>query len=223
MIILIPPTYCQTVSAADKSTFRKLKSLMKKHGKYLTKKEFTYITDFDWQICNIYVQPKIHKNKTIIDAMKRSKEGYLEMDTLQDLNARPIIAGPNAPTQHFSELIEKIISPLVPHLKSYIKDDWDFRRKLPSHIEYSSTLYSCDIVSLHTNITHELGLTALEYYIDKYRTLLPSRFTKAFMLEIVAFILNNNNFFFDNIIISRLAQQWVPSLLLLMPASQLDF
>ena len=88
----------------------------------------------------------------------------------------------------------------MPHLKSYIKNDWDFRRKLPSHIEYSSTLYSCDIVSLYTNITHELGLTALEYYIDKYRTLLPSRFTKAFILESVAFILNNNNFFFDNIL-----------------------
>ena len=142
---------------------------MKKQGKFLTKKEFTYNTDFGWQSNNIYVQPKLHKNKAIIDVMKRNEEEDLEMDPPQDLKARPIIAGPNAPTQHLSELIEKIISPLLPHLKSYIKDDWDFRRKLPSHIEYSSTLYSCDIVSLYTNITHELGLTALEYYIDKYR------------------------------------------------------
>ena len=92
---------------------RKLKSLTKKHGKCITKKEFTYNTDFDWQRSNIYVQPKIHKNKAIIDAMKRSKEEYLELDPPQDLKARPIIAGPNAPTQHLSELIEKIISPLV--------------------------------------------------------------------------------------------------------------
>ena len=41
---------------------------------------------------------------------------------------RPIIAGPNSPTQHLSELLEKILYPLVPYLKSYIKDDWDFRK-----------------------------------------------------------------------------------------------
>ena len=92
---------------------------MKKHGKCLTKKEFTYNTDFDWQSSNICVQLNIHKSKAIIDAMERSKQEYLEMDPPQDLKARPIIAGPNVPTQHLSELIEKIISSLVPHLKSY--------------------------------------------------------------------------------------------------------
>ena len=85
------------------------------------------------------------------------------------MKARPIIAGPNSPTQHLSQLIEKIISPLVPLLKSHVKDDWDFRGKLPSYIHYPSKLYSCDIVSLYSNITHDLGLTALEYYIDKYK------------------------------------------------------
>ena len=85
------------------------------------------------------------------------------MDPPQDLKARPIIAGPVAPTQHLSELIERIISPLVPKLKSFIKDDWDFQRKLPRILDYPATLYSCDIVSLYTNINHDLGLTALEY------------------------------------------------------------
>ena len=42
---------------------------------------------------------------------------YIEMDPPRDLKGRPIIAGPNSPTQHLSQLLDKIISHIVPHLK----------------------------------------------------------------------------------------------------------
>ena len=64
-----------------------------------------------------------------------------------DLKGRPVIAGPEAPTQHLSELLEKILSPLVVNLESYIKDDWDFLRKFPRQLEPDCQLYSCDVVS----------------------------------------------------------------------------
>ena len=48
----------------------------------------------------------------------------------------------------------------------YVKDDCNFLRKLPPCSHYPAKLYSCDVVSLYSNITHELGLTSLEYYID---------------------------------------------------------
>ena len=126
------------------------------------------------------------------------------MDPPEDLKGRPIIAGPNSPTQHLSELLEKILSPLVPYLKSYIKDDWDFRKKLPSHFNYNCSLYSCDIVSLYSNITHDLGLTALEYWIEKCRNNIPKRFSKQFILESAAFILMNNNFKFNATMFAQL-------------------
>ena len=201
---LYTPTYCPTHSSADKDTFLNLKKLIKSFEKCLTKKEFKYVTDFNWKSSNIYVQPKIHKNSSIINHMKNSNQVYIEMEAPQDLKGRPIIAGPEAPTQHLSALVEKIISPLVPKLKSYIKDDWDFQRKLPRTLNYSATLYSFDIVSLYTNITHDLGLKALEYFIDKYRDIIPSRFTKEFIIKSVSFILNNNNFLFDNILYHQL-------------------
>ena len=104
---------------------------------------------------------------------------------------------------HLSELLEK--NPLVPYLKSYIKDDWDFRKKkLPSHFNYNCSLYSCDIVSLYSNITHDLGLTALEYWIGKCRNNTPKRYSKQFILESAAFILINNNFKFNDTMFAQL-------------------
>ena len=116
-----------------------------------------------------------------------------------DLKGRPIIAGPVSPTQRLSELMEKILSPLVPLLKSYIKDDWDFINRLPRTTNFECEIYSVDIVSLYTNIPHKLGLEAVEYYVDKHRSRIPKRFTKQFILEGINFVLTNNNFFFDGI------------------------
>ena len=45
------------------------------------------------------------------------------------LKGCPIIAVPNSPTQKLSSLLQKILTPLVPKLKSYTKDDWDFLKK----------------------------------------------------------------------------------------------
>ena len=79
-----------------------------------------------------------------------------------------------------------------------IKDDWDFIRKLPSRVDYSCVLASCDIVSLYTSVPHDLELEALLYWIEKKRNLIPERFTKAFNSEAASFVLLNNNFQFDS-------------------------
>ena len=87
--------------------------------------------------------------------MESCNDVYLEMEPPQDLTARPIIAGSNSPTNHLSELIQKILSPLIPDFQSYIKDDWDFICKLPAQFDFPCDLFSCDIKSLYTNISHE--------------------------------------------------------------------
>ena len=121
-----------------------------------------------------------------------------------DLKGRPIIAGPEAPTQHLSELIEKLLSPLVTHVKSYIKDDWDFLRKFPKRLSKDCDLYSCDISSLYTSIPHDLGLAALKYWLRKLHHLIPDRFTEEFIIEASEFILKNNYFLFDGTVFLQL-------------------
>ena len=192
-------TYEIVNKQADNKVMKLLAELTKKHSKCLHESEIKYINNKNWKSSNIYVSPKVHKCKEIIDIAATSTEEYIHIPCPQNLKGRPIIAGPESPTQRLSELIEKILTPLVPHLKSYIKDDWDFINRLPRTVDFECDIYSIDIVSLYTNIPHTLGLEAIEHYIDKFRDMIPHRFTKEFILESVKFVLTNNNFFFDGI------------------------
>ena len=192
-------TYAQCPEDSDILCFKRLKTLMQKHRLCLDKKEFDYITNFDWKSSNFYVLPKIHKCPEIVEQVNTCSSSYVRMTMPESLKGRPIIAGPCAPTQHLSELLEKILSPLVLHQKTYIKDDWDFLRKLPNNIDFPCNLYSCDIVSLYTSINHDLGILALRYWVTKLRDLIPKRFTTDFILESASFVLQNNFFKFDDI------------------------
>ena len=113
------------------------------------------------------------------------------------MKGRPIARGPNSATQDINGLSEKILTPIVSCLKTYIKDDWYFIRNLLSHVDYPSVLPSCDIVSLYTSIPDDLGLEALSYLIEKKGSFIPECFKKAFILEEASFVSWNNNFQFD--------------------------
>ena len=66
-----------------------------------------------------------------------------------DLKGIPAVCGPNSPTQGINGILEKILTPIVSCLKTYVKDDWDFIRKLPSHVDYPCVSASCDVASLY--------------------------------------------------------------------------
>ena len=193
-------TYERVPINTDKKVMKNLEKLLDKHKNCLRPQEITYIHNKKWKSSNIYVSPKVHKSKEIIRACTNNNTDYLHMTVPKDLKGRPIIAGPESPTQRLSELLEKLLSPLVTLLKSYVKDDWDFLRKLPKQVDFDCDLYSVDIVSLYTSIPHELGMEAISYYFDKHRSKIPDRFTKEFVLESLLFVLENNNFLFDGVL-----------------------
>ena len=51
----------------------------------------------------------------------------------------------------------------------------------------------------YTNILHEFGLRAIEYYVSKYRQSLNPRLTTQLILEAAIFISSNNLMTFDEI------------------------
>ena len=57
------PTYCVTDPNADKKVFRELEKLMKKHEKCLTKKEYGFITNFDWKTVTFMFSQRYIKTK----------------------------------------------------------------------------------------------------------------------------------------------------------------
>lgn len=191
-------TYQKVDKNADKKVVKELNVHVEKFKDNLTNNEMKYLTKYDWKTSNFYVLPKVHKCKSLQEKIKNTNSDYIEHLRPDDLTARPIVGGRISPTQRLSNLIEQLLSPIVPHLTTYVKDDWHFLRTLPHQLDFhNTTLYSVDISSLYTSIPHELGLEAIEYWIQKHKNLIPPRFTKEFILHSIKFILTHNNFDFD--------------------------
>ena len=191
-------TYKTISDEDDTKTFQEIKNLITVHDKCLTKNEKSYITEYDWESSHFYIRPKVHKCKSILNIIKESPNEIISIENPEDLTGRPIVAGTISPTRHLGDLIGKILKPIVPMQKSYIKDDWDYIKKLPVEMTYDSKLFGCDISSLYTSIPHDLGLQATEYWIIKNRTCIPDRFSTKFILDSIRFLLENNNFSFNN-------------------------
>ena len=122
----------------------------------LTKNGLKYILNSNWKSSNFYILPKIHKPKKIIEKINESNNICLNMQLPEDLKGTPIVGGPNSPTQDISGLLEKILTPTVSCLKTSIKDDWDFIRKLSSNVDYPYVFASCDVVYFHDYYTYIL-------------------------------------------------------------------
>ena len=131
-----------------------------------------------WHSSNIYCTPKIHKCKSIQEAIVLANDDYINIYQRDDLKGRLIISSSESPTQRLSCIIEKLLKPIVPQLITCIKDDWEFIKHLPRPLHFVSDMYSCDIESLYTSIPTELGLESIEYWIMEKRDLVPQRFTK---------------------------------------------
>ena len=190
-------SYEPTEENIDKRVHNKIKKFCNKFDGCLTKSEKDAIIDDDWATSNFYVLPKINKSATVVSEISKAQKECVEMNMPTDLKSRPIVSGPKSVTRGISKLLEKILTPLVTTLRSFIKDERDFLRKFPKNINKDSRIVCCDVVSLYTSIPNELGLKAIEFWIGKLRHLIPNRFSKDFILEGVSFVLENNNFNFD--------------------------
>ena len=82
-------------------------------------------------------------------------------------------------------------------LKSYVKDDFDFLQKCNRNLTKNSKLISFDVASLYINIPHELGLKAIDYWLDKYPELIHSILNKFFIVKALKLVLKNNDFVFN--------------------------
>ena len=189
--------YRQTNDDCSKSTFKKIKSLIKLSGD-VTRHEIDYLLNFEFKSSSFYGLPKIHKSNLIKEKCQKTYSTYLELKDPSDLKFRPIVAGPVCETHRLSNLIDLLLKPFIKHVKSYVRDDLDFLSHLPTSVNQNTLLVSFDVTNLYTSISHSLGLEAIEFWLDKYPSLIHRRFTKQFILEGIKTILENNNFLFDD-------------------------
>ena len=145
-----------------------------------------------------YGLPKIHKSKLINKECTQIDGEYLELLDPEDLTFRLIVAGPACETHRLSNLIDILLKPFISKVQSYVRDDIDFLKYVPKIVPQNTLLVSLDIVSLYTNISHDLGIEAINSWLTKYPELIHERFSKEFILESIKIILENNNFYFND-------------------------
>ena len=191
-------TYLKATSNIDQKTMTQYIKLINKYNSIIKKEEKVYLTSFNYVTSQFYGQPKIHKSKIINEAIISQNNTYIQVIEPKDLKLRPIVAGHNCPTKRLSNFLDILLKPFLCKVKSYVRDDIDFIIKCRRTCNSNTNLVSFDVKSLYTSIPHELGVTAIKYWLNKHPELLHQRFNKDFVIEALLFVLKNNNFLFNN-------------------------
>ncbi len=191
--------YKQIPDNVDSITMKRIRSLVKDHSTELTEKEQQYLTVFEVKTSNFYGLPKVHKSAVIINEVKETVEDFIQCNDPIDLKFRPIVAGPSCATHRLSNFIDILLRPYIKFVKSYVRDDIDFLTHLPETIKENSVFVSFDVTSLYTNISHELGIRAISYWLDNFTSSETnhSRISKKFILDGLKLVLENNTFQFN--------------------------
>ena len=160
--------YKQIENQTTKETMKKLKKKVVSLLKEITRNERNYLLDFECKSSMFYGLPKIHKSKLINKECTQIDAEYLEILDPEDLTFRPIVTGPACETHRLSNLIDILIKPFISKIQSYVRDDIDFLKYVPKIVPQNTLLVSFDVVSLYTNISHDLGIKAINSWLTKY-------------------------------------------------------
>ena len=177
----------------------------------LTLKEYNYLTKRKHKISNLYMLLKLRRSKQINEIIQKQQCKYIKIEENIIVEAHPIVAGPVYNTSVISEILQIIMEPSLAMISHIAKDSFDFKNRLDKHCPTGTTLSTCDIKSLYTNIRHDLFYTAVEYWIEKLQNDLPllRRFNKQFIFNGLAIMLEFNDFYINVIYIIRLKEpQW---------------
>ena len=110
-------------SKTDKIKYSKF---LKKYRDLLTETEFDYLTNFETKLSKLYGLPKVHKSTKIKNACEQYNSNYVQVENVDDLALKPIVAGPACQTHRLSNLIDILLRPLTKTVKSYLRDTTDF-------------------------------------------------------------------------------------------------
>ena len=129
--------------------------------------------------------------------LKKSNSGHniIRVEDPQDLTFRPIVAGPQCPTHRLSQLLDLILQLFIKFVPSHTIDTVDLLSKLPETASKDEILITIDIKSLYSIISHDVGISAVEYWILKHPEV--ARFPVTFIEQGCLLILKNNPFQFN--------------------------
>ena len=103
----------------------------------------------------------------MLPKLQKQQCEHINLEKIIIAEARPIVAGPVYHTSVISEILHIITESSLAMISHIAKDSFSFKSRLYQHCPNGTTLSSCDIKSLYTNISHDFFYTAVEYWIAK--------------------------------------------------------
>ena len=89
---------------------------------------------------------------------------YISCFQPKDLKLRHTVRCHKFWSKRLIDFADILFKPLLFKIKSFVKDDFDFLKKCDRNFTKNSKLVTFDVTILNTNMLHELGLKAIEYW-----------------------------------------------------------
>ena len=127
---------------------------------------------------------------------------YIHLPDLDEvIEGRPIVGGPAFFTSGISQMLNIILKPIISHIPHILKDSFDFVERCNHQVPDDTLLGTADIKALYTNLSKELVLTAIDYWVNRYIAVIPilQRFGLQFIIDGLEVILEHNYFLYDNV------------------------
>ena len=180
----------------------KIRTLCLQYNTMLTKEEIAFLTNFDYRESNFYGLPKIHKSDIIKEAVKTQRSEVVSIPSPSDLKIRPIIGGPVSPTSNLSRFLDKILKPYMMKLPSFVRDSADLLNQAnewESNPDEEYVLVTMDITNMYMNVSENLGIKAVRYFLNEFPDLLHPRLNPEFVVDAILIVLRNNISYFDGV------------------------
>ena len=116
--------------------------------------------------------PNLHKRKQINGIMQKHQCEYIKIEENITAEAHPIVVFPVYHTSSRWEKLHILMESSLAMISHITKDFFDFKNRLDKRCPNGTTLNTCDIKSLYTNLWDDLFYTAVEYCIKKLQNYL---------------------------------------------------
>ena len=100
--------------------------------------------------------PNLNKSKRINDIIQKEQSECINVEENIIDKARPIVADPVYHTSDISKILHIIMEPSLAMISNIAQDFFYFKNILNKNCPNGTTLSTCDIKSLYTNIRHDL-------------------------------------------------------------------
>ena len=112
-------TYKKLDFSNDFNIMRKLTKFVNEYKNSFTNDELKCLTNSKFTTSQFYGLPKLHKSKILKAEIEKQNSEIINFENPEDLKLRPIISGTKCPTRNLSDILDKILKPLLVHVKSY--------------------------------------------------------------------------------------------------------